>query len=151
MLRAIGSVIVGYLVMAVITFCSLTGAFFALGADRAYEPGVFDVSKLWMAVWVVVGVVAALAGGWVCRAIAKTNTPPRVLAGIVLVLGTLMAVMAMNAPPTSEVRPPDLGVMDAMTKARAPTWMNFANGLIGFAGVLVGGGMGKQRAGGKPV
>ncbi len=64
MLRAIGSVVVGYLTMAVIVFGGLTVAYISLGADRAFEPGGYDISKVWLSVMFVVGVVAALAGGF---------------------------------------------------------------------------------------
>lgn len=148
MLRAVASVIVGYIVMAAIVMITLTALYLALGTDRSFEPGAWTPSKLWIALMLIVGIVAALAGGWVCKAIAKSGKPPRVLAGIVLVLGILMAVMAMGKAAPTDPRGPDVSNMDAMNKAVTPAWVNFANALIGFAGVMVGAGFGKERAGG---
>ncbi|MBL8760586.1 MAG: hypothetical protein JNL50_04720 [Phycisphaerae bacterium] len=148
MFRAIASVIVGYIVMALIVGLSLTGLYLALGADKAFEPASWDPSKLWLTLMFIVGIVAALAGGLTCKAIAKSAKPPRVLAGIVLVLGILMAALAMGKPAPTEPRGPDVSNMDAMSKAVTPTWVNVANALIGFAGVMVGAGLGKERAGG---
>jgi len=138
MLRAIGSVIVGYLVMAVIVFGGLTGAYLAMGTEKAFQPGVYDVSMLWTVVMFVVGVVAALLGGWVCRVIAKSQTPPKVLAGIVLLLGIAMTIPTMGAAPPADPRPASLSNLEAMGKARTPVWVGFANAVIGCAGVLVG-------------
>lgn len=151
MLRAIGSVVVGYVVLALIVFGALTGACVAMGADRAFEPGGYDISKLWLSVMLAVGVVAALAGGFVAKLIAGTRTPPRVLAGIVLVLGVALAIPTMGAPPPQEPRTTAVSNLEAMAKARTPAWAGFANALISCVGVLVGAGMGKQRAGGRPI
>lgn len=151
MLRAIGSVVVGYLTMAVIVFGGLTVAYISLGADRAFEPGGYDISKLWLSVMFVVGVVAALAGGFVAKLIAGACTPPKVLAGIVLVLGVALTIPTMGTPPPQEPRTAAVSNLEAMGKARTPAWAGFANALIGCIGVMVGAGMGKQRAGGRPI
>ncbi|HRJ49357.1 MAG TPA: hypothetical protein PKU91_02415, partial [Phycisphaerales bacterium] len=91
MFRAIAGVIVGYIVMGLIVFVGLTAAYFALGADRAFMPGSLVISGLWVGVMVVVGIVAAIAGGAVCALIARRPMPVKVLAGIVLALGLIMA------------------------------------------------------------
>lgn len=148
MVRAIVSVVVAYITMSVIVFVALTGLYLGLGVDRVFEPASWGPSKLWLSLMLVVGIFAAVAGGWVCKAIAKSNKPPRVLAGIVLVLGLLMAGVAMGKTAPSEARGPSVSNMEAMNKAVTPTWVNVANALIGFAGVLVGAGLGKERAGG---
>jgi len=151
MFRAIASVVVGYIVMAAIVMISLTGLYLTLGTDRSFEPGAWTPSKLWIAIMIVVGIVAALVGGLTCKAIAKSSKPPRVLAGIVLALGILMAVLAMGKSAPAEARGPNVSNMEAMSKAVTPTWVNVANALIGFAGVMVGAGLGKERAGGAKI
>ncbi|MCC6229848.1 MAG: hypothetical protein IT432_11540 [Phycisphaerales bacterium] len=148
MLRAFASVIVGYIVMAAIVMISLTAIYLALGTDRSFEPGSWTPSTLWIAIMLIVGIIAALAGGWSCKAIAKSAKPPRALAGIVLVLGILMAGMTLGKAAPAEPRGSEVSNLDAMNKAVTPSWVNFANALIGFAGVLVGAGFGKERAGG---
>ncbi len=151
MLRAVASVIVGYIVMAAIVMISLTGLYLALGTDRSFESAAWTPSKLWIAIMIVVGVVAALVGGLTCKAIARSNKPPRVLAGIVLALGILMAVLAMGKPAPAEPRGPEVSNIDAMNKAVTPTWVNLANAFIGFLGVMVGAGIGKEHAGGAKI
>ena len=42
--RAILSVIVGYVVMFLVVFVGLTGAYLLLGQERAFKPGVYDVT-----------------------------------------------------------------------------------------------------------
>ena len=69
--RLFGSVLLGYIAMAFAVFAGLSLAFVALGADRAFRPGVFDVSAVWVVVSFIVGFGAALLGGWVARRVAK--------------------------------------------------------------------------------
>ncbi|MCC6425822.1 MAG: hypothetical protein IT435_03270 [Phycisphaerales bacterium] len=145
MLRAIASVILGYIVMAVIVFGGLTAAYLAMGTDKAFKPNSFDVSTIWIIVAFIVGMIAALLGGLVSRKIARTGTPPKVLAGIVLVLGLLMAFGAMNATAPTEPRPATMSNIDAMQKAQTPAWIQCANGVIGCVGVLIGAGLVKSR------
>ncbi|MCC6969311.1 MAG: hypothetical protein IT434_03745 [Phycisphaerales bacterium] len=100
---------------------------------------------------IVVGIIAALVGGLTCKAIARSNKPPRVLAGIVLALGILMTVLAMGKPAPTDPRGPEVSNIDAMNKAVTPTWVNLTNAFIGFLGVMVGAGMGKEHAGGAKI
>ena len=140
MLRTIGAVVAGYLVMALVVFAGLTGAYFAVGADGAFRPGVYEVSALWVGISIVVGLVAALMGGLVSRKITAGPRGPRVLAAVVFVLGLANAIPALSssadepAPRTGEV-----GNFDAMQNARSPFLVLLLHPLIGAAGVLVAG------------
>jgi hypothetical protein len=141
MLRAIGSVVLGYIVMFVLVFGLFTAAYFMLGADGAFQPGSYDVSMVWAVLSVVVGLVAAVAGGFVCARIAGTPTPPKVLAGLVLVLGLVLAVMTLMAPAPAQAPPPrtaDTPNLTAMQHAQPPTWAAFLNPVIGAVGVMIG-------------
>ncbi len=62
MARTIGSVILGYLVMVIVVFATFSLAYQAMGVDRAYQPGTYDVSGLWIAVSIVLGILAAILG-----------------------------------------------------------------------------------------
>ena len=55
---------------------------------------------LWKVVSFALGVGAAVLGGYVCAWIARTATPPKVLAGLVLVIGLLSAVPVLMAATT---------------------------------------------------
>jgi hypothetical protein len=139
MLRAVLGVILGYLTMAVLVFVLFTAAYFAMGADGAFQPGSYDVSTLWLGVSIVLGFVAAVVGGIVCAAISRLPKPPLVLAVVVLVLGILSAIPVLTTSPgDQEIRPGDVSNMDAMMKARQPVWTAFLNPVIGVVGVLTG-------------
>jgi len=137
--RAIGSVVVGYIVMAVIVFAAFTVAYLLMGAERAYEPGTYDVSGLWIVVSIALSFCAALIGGRTAAAIARSATPPRVLAAIVLVLGIVMAYTDSGSKATEpNVRAGSPSFMDAAQTSRQPTWLLYFTPLIGAAGVLLG-------------
>ena len=62
MLKKLVAVIVGYLVMFVVVFMCLTAGYLALGADKVFQPGSYEVTALWLIVWFIVSLGAALAG-----------------------------------------------------------------------------------------
>jgi len=140
MLRTVGSVILGYIVMAAFVFISFSLLYVAMGPDRAYQPGTFEVSGLWVVVSFVLSFIAAVLGGWVCVLIAKTELGPQILAAAILVFGLVLAVMELgNAPadvPT--VRDAAVGVMDAMRYSQNPTWINFVTPFVAVVGILAG-------------
>ena len=142
--RVIGSVIIGYIVMFCVVFLVFTGAYFALGADRAFLPGSFDASMLWNVLSVVLGFAAAVIGGMVCLAIAKDARGPKWLAIVVFVIGVAFAIPVLKQAPVSEPRPAGLSMMEAMGKARQTPWTALLNPVIGALGVMVGG---RRRSG----
>ncbi len=148
MLRAVGGVVLGYLVMAVLVFCGLSAAWALMGAERAFLPGVYDVSPLWIAISMVVGLAAALIGGVVVRRVAGSTNATRALALLVVVLGVVMVLPALTAEVASAtIRTGAPSMFDAMALAKTPTWVMLLNPVIGAIGVLVGGGaLGSARA-----
>lgn len=143
MLRAIFAVVLGYLTMAAAVFLLLTGAYLGMGADRAFQPGAYQVTPTWLAAW------AAVLGGLVCADIARTRNPVRALVIVVLILGTLQAIGVAVAPkptPEQQIRAGDVGVFDAMIKARSPLWVAIATPIVGAAGVLAGARLVKKPA-----
>lgn len=139
MARAILSVVVGYVVMFTTIFITFSGLYFVLGQERSFEPGSYDPSLLWDAASFALGIGAAVLGGVVAAGIARSATPPKVLAGLVLVIGLLSAVPVLMAAATlAEARTGDVGNLDAMMKAKQPAWVAVANPFVGFVGVLVG-------------
>jgi hypothetical protein len=138
--RLIGAVVAGYLAVAVAVFAGLSVAYLGLGADRAFRPGAYDVSMLWIVISVVVSFSAAMLGGWVALRIARTTRGPRVLAAVVVVLGLALALPVLfAAPEAAALRSGALGNLEAMRQARTPLWMMLLNPMIGALGVLVGG------------
>lgn len=141
MLRTVGGVVLGYLVMAVLVFGGLSAAWALMGAERAFLPGVYDVSPLWIATSIVLGFGAALIGGVVVRRIAGTTNATRALALLVVVLGVAMVLPVLTADVASvAIRTGAPSMFEAMGLARTPTWVMLLNPVIGAIGVLVGGG-----------
>jgi hypothetical protein len=136
--------------MAAIVFVSFTVAYLAMGADGAFEPESYEVSRLWLAVWFVGSLAAAIVGGLVCAAVAKGGKPIVALAVLVLVLGAADAAMKL-APrddlPTT--RSGEVGNFEAMMSARMPPWVAVTTPLIGALGVVIGGRL--KRASATPV
>jgi hypothetical protein len=151
-MRIISAVVLGYLAMAVTVFAGLTVAYVAIGPERAFRAGAFDVSLMWVAISVVVGLGAALLGGWLARTVSRTPRGPQWLAGVVLVLGLALALPALLSDPAAAVARTDvLGPFEAMMQARTPVWMMLVNPFIGVIGVLLGGRALGGGASGAPV
>ena len=140
--RNILAVIAGYVAMFLIVFGIFTAAYFAMGADRAFEESSYDVSTLWVIVSVIVGFFAALVGGAVCAIVSNRSMGATLsLMVLVLVLGAVSALMAMGKEaPEGEaaVRAPETSNTEAMMNAQQPTWILIANPIIGVFGVMTG-------------
>ena len=148
MLRAALAVIAGYLTIFVVVFAGLTLGYLALGADRAFRPDSYEVSLLWIKGWAVVSFAAAIVGGIVCAAIARTRTPVVVLVALVLVLGAGQAIGVAAAPkrePESLVRPPDATFADTLGAAHSPLWVAMVTPVLGAVGVIAGAGFAAPR------
>lgn len=145
--KVIGGAVAGYVVMFLVVFLLMTVGWMALGATGSFQPGSWETSAVWMAVTLVVDVLAALAGGYACALIAKRPLGPQVLAGLVLVLGVLMSIPVFTAD-TSALgpRPDVVTMMDAMSKAQQPLWLVIANPILGAVFALVGGRLRKAPA-----
>ena len=149
--RAILGVIVGYIVMAGAVLGSVAAAWMVLGPDKAYKPGLWEVSTIWMITLSVAGLIAAMIGGAVCAAIAaKRSKAAMVLAGLVLVLGLAEAGYKLAKPqediPT--VREDNVTMFDAEQHSKQPMVMLLGNPVIGLVGVLIGARLvGRKRAG----
>ena len=147
-MRLFLALVVGYLVTFLLVFGLFTAAWYALGAERSFEPGSFEVSPLWIGVSTALGFLAAVGGGCTARAIGRTVGAVRGLAILLFVLGALMTIPALlPGAGESEVRDPGLSMMDAMNKARTPPLAAILNPIVGAAGVLVGG---RRKGDGKP-
>jgi len=138
MARSIAGVVIGYLVMGVLVFATFFGAYAGMGAERALQPGSFEPSAAWIATSFILGLLAAVAGGWACAAIAKSARAVKAFAGIVLVLGFAMAVPAISAKEAPKTRTAAVGIMEAMQQTQTPVWVAFLNPLVAVAGISLG-------------
>jgi ABC-type transport system involved in multi-copper enzyme maturation permease subunit len=145
--RKIIGVIVGYIAMAVVIFLSFTAAYLAMGANQAFKPGVYDVSLRWAAISIVLSLIAAIVGGYVCTLIARGTRAAQILAGLVIVLGILVAIPVLTGRDTRpNKRPEEVPNLQAMQSARTPKWVAILNPIVGAVGVLVGAGIRQKTA-----
>jgi len=146
-MRIFGSVVAGYATMFLVVFLGLSLVWVVLGADGAFQPGTFSVSTTWILLSIVVGFLAAMAGGWVSRRIAITDAGPKALALVVVVLGVLLAIPTFGADATeAAVRTATLPMFDAISAARTPAWVALLNPVLGAVGVMIGGRKGHARS-----
>ena len=138
MLKSIVGVVVGYLVMMFVAFAAYTAAYFGLGADRAFEPDTYALSGIWIGLVIAITVISGLIGGLTCAAISKSRTTGLVFALIVFVLGFVFELPNIMKDHTPEARTGDVSNLEAMGKARPPTWLCILNPFLAGAAVLMG-------------
>lgn len=138
MLKSIVGVIVGYLVMMCVAFAIYTAAYFGLGTDRAFEPGTYALSGIWIGLVIAITFIAGLLGGLTCAAISKSRTTGLVFALIVFVLGFVFELPNIMKDHTPVARTGDVSNLDAMGKAQPPVWLCLLNPFLGGAAVLMG-------------
>ena len=145
--RIISSVVVGYVTMFVAVFLIFSAAYLLLGTGGSFQADSWDVSGAWITVSILVGVVAAIAGGYVCAAIARDSRGPWALVVVVVVLGVILAIPALTGTYDDigvGARPATVGLFEAMQNAKQPVWIAFLNPLLGAVGVMIGAKL-KQR------
>jgi hypothetical protein len=137
-MRSLGGVVLGYLVMAVFVGLGLFFAYRIMGADVVFRPGVFEISGLWILTTIVLGLIAAVLGGYVCASVARTAGAPKMLAVVIIVLGVALALPAVRGDAPILPREGAVASSEAMWSARQPGWLVLLKPLIGAVGVLWG-------------
>ncbi|MEE8134368.1 MAG: hypothetical protein V3T56_04895 [Gemmatimonadales bacterium] len=146
--RIFGAVLAGYAVMFVGVMGLMSVAWIGLGADRAFLPDSWDITMSWILISLVVGIIAAVAGGYVCIAIGKDPVAIMWLLTLVLVLGFGIAILQVFGPEVPmRVRPANVSMGDAMSGAQQPLWLAFLNPILGIIGILLGA---RMRGGDRP-
>jgi hypothetical protein len=139
MLRKLMAVVAGYVVMAGLLMIAFTVTAATLGLDGVYKPGLYEPATSWILLSFVYGIVAAIAGGYVCRWIGRSRQLLHAFAGVVLLLGIVTAVAAYMTAEDPGPRLPGETLAEAVSKTSQPLWIALLNPLVGAAGVLVGG------------
>ena len=139
MTRLFASVVIGYLVVMCIVFLALSGAYLVLGSDRAFLPGSYEGNTLWNVLSLALNFVSAAVAGLVCAAVARDPRGPKLLAGLVLVIGVALAIPVIRQVHVPEVRAGDVGLLTAIAKGSQPHWVALSTPVIGALGVLLGG------------
>lgn len=134
------AVIIGYLSTAVTVFISFTILYFILGTEGAFVPNSYNVSITWIIYSLIINIVAALIGGFVCQLISQSRNTSLVLAIIIFVLGMAMAVGSLNANNeyAHTPREGEISNFDAMQRAQQPSIVLLLNPIIGSFGVYLG-------------
>jgi len=140
--RSILGVVAGYVVMFIVVFATFTAAYLIMGTEGAFQEGTFEPSTTWIAWSFILGLLAATLGGATCAALVGAGSrAPMALAGVVLILGLLMAIpvfMAAGDAEDPKVRTGDLSNFEAMSQAEQPLFVAVANPFVGAFGVLIG-------------
>lgn len=136
-LKNLGAAVLGYVGMAVFIMASFSLVWLVLGPDRSFQPGSWDVSSIWLAASLVLGLLAGVAGGWLCGKVQADMRGLWVLLGIVVVAGVAGALLGADAPPVG-ARPDDVSMLDATNSAQQPTWLDWLNPVLGVVGALYG-------------
>ena len=139
MLKSILAVIVSYVAMFIFLFAAFTGCYFALGVEGTFQTDSYNVTTVWIALTVVVCLVAGIIGGLLCAAISKSKKTCQVFAFIVLFLGLLACIPAMQRNPDApNTRAGEVSNFEAMGLAVSPMWVHLLTPVISAAGVLLG-------------
>ena len=139
MLKSILAIIASYFVMFIFLFAAFTGCYFALGAEGSFQADSYNVSTVWIALTVVVCLVAGLIGGFLCAAISRSKKTCQIFAFIVFFLGLIACIPAMKrSPDAPNVRAGEVSNLEAMGLAVSPMWLHLLTPVISAAGVLLG-------------
>ena len=146
MVRSIVAVIVSYISMFVLNFLGFVGLYAVVGPTQAFKPRAFMASNRWIAMGLAVMLVSGIIAGLICAAIARGGKAPLALAGLILIVGLLLAYPAIMKSRTNEglVRVGDVTAMEAMEKAYWPVWAPFAFPFVSAIGAIVGGKLKKR-------
>lgn len=147
MFKVIQATLAGYLLTAALVFLLMTACWFAMGPDKAFLPGVWDVTNTWLMMITLSGYVAAMAGGWLASRMVPDGRAWKSLMGAVVVLGLLMAIPVLSGsqPMGPLPRPDELPMFQAMSHGRQPAWLALVNPFVGALGVFRGAMLGARR------
>jgi hypothetical protein len=140
-MRSVLGVIVAYILLFILQVAAFMTIYTLVGANWSFKPASYQASTRWTAMQFAVVLVTAMIGGLICAVIAKGGKAPLALAAVVLVLGLGLGILSIALRPadTHEVRTGNVPNMEAMSKARHPSWVVFLGPFIGAAGVMIGG------------
>ena len=144
MIRKILGAVAGYVVYFFGLYLFFTGFSVALGPDRLFLPGNYDPSMLWFLGVFILGIVAAMIGGYVAALIGKSGAV-KIMTGLVLLVCAFVFVMLLRENKPVKPRTVDLPTMEAMFEAREPLWFAAVNPFLIVAAVLAGGALRKKQ------
>lgn len=144
MLKQILGGVVGYIVTFFCMFISFTCLYLVMGPDKAFQPGGYQVSIMWIVTSLFVVLVCGSIGGFVASLIGGSRAA-KTLAGIILVVQLIVMVIIATSAVPYEARPADVPNMVAMSKAQTATWAVLIQTLFSLTGALIGGTFRKNK------
>ncbi len=146
MVRRLFGIIVGYIVMAALVFVTFTLLYLVLGVENTFEPGSYNVTITWVILSLLLSIIAAVIGGYVCTLISKDKKTTYVFAAIVFILGIVLAIPQLSkTQETSKIREGNVSNMQAMKDAKQPVSTLFLNPILGAVGILAGTKLWKEK------
>ena len=147
MVRSIIAVIVSYISMFVLNFLGFVGLYAIVGPNHAFRPRLYLASNRWILMGVAVMFVSGIIAGLICAAIARGGKATLALAGLILVVGLLLAIPSIMKSRTNAgmVRAGDVTSMEAMEKASWPVWAPLVFPFVSAVGAVIGGKLKKRR------
>ena len=147
MVRSIIAVIVSYIAMFVLNLLGFVGLYAIVGPSQAFRPRLYLASNRWILMGVAVMFVSGIIAGLICAAIARGRKATLALAGLILVVGLLLAIPAVmkSRANADMVRVGDVTAMEAMEKASWPVWAPLVFPFVSAVGALVGGKLKKRN------
>jgi len=147
MVRSIIAVIVSYITMFVLNFLGFVGLYAIVGPSHAFKPRLYLASNRWILIGVAVMLVSGIIAGLICAAIARGRKATLVLAGLILVVGLLLAIPAVmkSRANAGMVRAGDVTSMEAMEKASWPIWAPLVFPFVSAVGAVIGGKLKKRN------
>ncbi len=139
MLRLILGVIVSYAVLFLLWSALFFGAYALLGPERVFQPDSYEVSTLWLVLTGVITFCGAIAAGYLCAMMSRSNRACQILAFVVFLIAILVCIKAMRRDTGGlHVRAGEVTKLEAVQLAVSPTWLDLLNPVIGAVGVLIG-------------
>ena len=147
MVRTIIAVVVSYVTMFVLNFLGFIGLYTVIGPDNAFKPRSFLASSRWIAMAFAIVLVSGIIAGLICAAIARGRKATLALAGLILLVGLLMAIpsVAKSRANAGMARVSEVPAMEAAEKAYWPVWAPFTFPFVSAIGALVGGKLKKRN------
>lgn len=134
--RNVVGAVLGWVVMAGAVFLLFFGLWMVLGPDGAFQPQSWEVSGIWLLGSIVVSLLAAVLGGLVCTWVAADDRGLLMLMALVVVLG--VAIALGDVPAAEGIRPPEVGMDEAINSAQEPKWLVWLNPVFGVVGAFAG-------------
>lgn len=139
MLKSIIAIITGCAAIFIFLFAAFTGCYSSLGVEGTFQTDSYEVTTVWIALTLVVWLLAGLIGGFLCAVISKSKGTCQILAFIVFFLGLLGCIQAMRrSPDAPNTRAGEVSNLEAMDLAVYPMWVHLLIPVVSAAGVLLG-------------